>query len=123
LTVAVDGAATAFAATASACKINYDPEQALGSLYRHNPRKPRVSKDHQGRFVDLWPGQRWRTQDWRRTVGYINIAAASFGLQVAAQTFSYALVFMADSALTVSTRKTAMVGPSDRARASWLWPA
>jgi len=34
-----------------------------------------------------------------RTVGYYNIAAASFGLQAGAQTFSSALFFMTDAAL------------------------
>ncbi len=34
-----------------------------------------------------------------RIVGYYNISAASFGLQAGAQTFSYAMFFMTDSAL------------------------
>ena len=34
-----------------------------------------------------------------KTIGYYNISAASFGLQAGAQTFSYALFFMTDSAL------------------------
>lgn len=34
-----------------------------------------------------------------RTIGYYNIAAASFGLQAGVQTFSYALFFMTDAAL------------------------
>jgi lipid-binding SYLF domain-containing protein len=34
-----------------------------------------------------------------RARGFYNIAAASFGLQIGAQTFSYALFFMNDSAL------------------------
>jgi lipid-binding SYLF domain-containing protein len=34
-----------------------------------------------------------------RTVGYYNIAVASFGFQAGMQTFSYVLFFMTDSAL------------------------
>jgi lipid-binding SYLF domain-containing protein len=34
-----------------------------------------------------------------KTVGYFNIAAASFGLQAGAQTFSYAMFFMTDTSL------------------------
>ncbi len=38
-----------------------------------------------------------------RTVGYYNISAASYGLQAGAQTYSYALFFMTDSALKYLT--------------------
>ena len=60
---------------------------------------PGVSEHPQGRFGDRGQGGDGALKEGNKTVGYYNIAAASFGLQAGAQTFSYALFFMTNSAL------------------------
>jgi len=108
LTVAAGGtAATAFAA--SARQINRDADRALGALYAAQPKARDLGK--RAKAILVFPkiikagliiggqGGDGALRVGGKTVGYYNIAAASFGLQAGAQTFSYALFFMTQAAL------------------------
>jgi len=94
---------------ASARTINQDADVALRSLYAAQPKAHQLST--RAKAILIFPkiikaglliggqGGDGALRIGNRTVGYYNIAAASFGLQAGAQTFSYALFFMTDAAL------------------------
>lgn len=105
LTVAASGTAgTALAA--SAHQINRDVDRALGALYAAQPKARDLGK--RAKAILVFPkiikagliiggqGGDGALRVGGKTVGYYNIAAASFGLQAGAQTFSYALFFMTE---------------------------
>jgi lipid-binding SYLF domain-containing protein len=112
MTATLAGAAAVrvrIARAASARTINQDADQALQALYAAQPKArdlarrakavlvfPRIIK---AGFLIGGQGGDGALRVGGRTVGYYNIAAASFGLQAGAQTFSYALFFMTDAAL------------------------
>jgi lipid-binding SYLF domain-containing protein len=94
---------------ASASQINADAGRALRSLYAVQPKARELGR--RAKAVLIFPkivkaglvvgGQ---SGDGAlliggRTTAYYNLSAASFGLQAGAETFSYALFFMTDSAL------------------------
>lgn len=98
---------------ASARKIDQEVNSALRTLYAAQPKArelagrakavlvfPRIVKA--GLLVGGQSGDGALRVNGR-TVGYYNISAASFGLQIGAQTFSYALFFMNDAALKYLT--------------------
>jgi lipid-binding SYLF domain-containing protein len=109
LAVAMGGTSSAFAAASSARKINSDVDQALRSLYASQPKARELAK--RAKAILVFPriikaglliggqGGNGALKVGGRTAGYYNIAAASFGLQVGAQSFSYALFFMTETAL------------------------
>lgn len=93
----------------SASTINQNAWAALHRLYAKEPHTkllgerakailvfPKITKA--GLVVGGQYGQGALLQNGR-TIAYYSIAAGSFGLQVGAQTFSYALFFMTDSSL------------------------
>jgi lipid-binding SYLF domain-containing protein len=104
-TVVQSGAAHA----ASAHRINQDADLALRSLYASQPKARQLST--RAKAILIFPkiikaglliggqGGDGVLRVGNRTVGYYNIAAASFGLQAGAQSFSYAMFFMTDAAL------------------------
>jgi lipid-binding SYLF domain-containing protein len=105
--------ATAFtpdpARAASASQISQDAHAALQRLYAAQPKAHELGR--RAIAILVFPsiikagliigGQGGDGALIRggKTIGYYNIAAASFGLQAGAQRFSYALFFMTDSAL------------------------
>jgi lipid-binding SYLF domain-containing protein len=104
------GAVTTNAAhAASSRQINQQVDQALRTLYAVHPRARELAKAAKAILVfpkiikaGLIVGGQGGDGALRvngRTVGYYDISAASFGLQIGAQTFAYALFFMTDSAL------------------------
>jgi lipid-binding SYLF domain-containing protein len=111
ISVALVGGAvwTSVAYAASARKIDQDVDRALRSLYASQPKARELAKNAKAILVfpkifkaGLLIGGQGGDGALRangKTVSYYNIAAASFGLQAGAQTFSYALFFMTDSAL------------------------
>jgi lipid-binding SYLF domain-containing protein len=94
---------------ASARQIDHDADRALRALYNAQPKARDLGK--RAKAILIFPkiikaglivggqGGDGALRIGGRTVGYYNIAAASLGLQAGAQTFSYALFFMTDSAL------------------------
>lgn len=94
---------------ASARKINQDVDLALRTLYAAQPKARDLG--NRAKAILVFPkilkaglliggqGGDGALRVGGRTAGYYNIAAASFGLQLGAQTFSYALFFMTDAAL------------------------
>jgi lipid-binding SYLF domain-containing protein len=108
--------ATLLIATASplaladkAAEIDRDVDSALQKLYREAPAAAELAKTAKGVLVfpnvikaGLLVGGQYGEGALRMggsTVGYFNIAAASYGLQAGAQSFGYAMFFMTDSAL------------------------
>ena len=94
---------------ASARQINQQVDQALHTLYATQPRARDLARH--AKAVLVFPkilkagflvggqGGEGALRVGGRSVGYYNIAAASFGLQAGAQSFSYVLFFMNDAAL------------------------
>jgi lipid-binding SYLF domain-containing protein len=97
------------AQAASSSQINHAANRAVGQLYATTP-KARVL-DQRAVGVLVFPkiykaglivgGQSGDGVLWvnRKTAGFYNLSAASFGLQAGAQAFSYALFFMTQSSL------------------------
>jgi lipid-binding SYLF domain-containing protein len=97
------------AEAASASEIDRESSQALRLLYATQPKARELSKRAKG--VLVFPniikaglliggqGGNGALRVGNKTVGYYNIAAASFGLQAGAQKFSYAMFFMNQAAL------------------------
>lgn len=93
----------------SAAEIDRDVDSALQKLYRSVPAAKELSKVAKGILVfpsivkgGLIIGGQYGEGALRqhgKTKGYYSTVAASYGLQVGAQTFGYALFFMTDSAL------------------------
>jgi lipid-binding SYLF domain-containing protein len=94
---------------ASARTINHDVDWALRTLYSSQPKARQLGQRAEGVLVfpkivkaGLIIGGQGGDGALRvggKTVGYYNIAAASFGLQAGVQTFSYAMFFMTASSL------------------------
>ena len=97
------------AIAASAAEINRDVDKALRDLYAQEPKAKTLAS--RAKAVLVFPriykagfmfGAQYGDGALRqggKTVGYYNTVAASYGLQVGAQVFGYALFFMTDSAL------------------------
>jgi lipid-binding SYLF domain-containing protein len=97
-------------AEASARQINRDVDRVLRDLFAVQPKTrelasraagilvfPRIVK---AGFVIGGQGGDGALRVGGKTVGYYDIGAASFGLQVGVQTFSYVLFFMTQSSLS-----------------------
>jgi len=123
------GGATALrpinANAASAREIDREVNRALQTLYATQPKARELGQRAQAVLVfprivkaGLVLGGQGGNGALRvngRTVGYYNIAAASFGLQAGVQTFSYALFFMNEAALDYLTKSNGWAigsGPS-----------
>ena len=97
------------ALAASAAEIDREVDTAVQTLYNNVPVVPTLVA--QARGILIFPkivkggflvGGEYGEGALRlggQTVGYYNIAAASYGLQAGLQEFGYALVFMTDAAL------------------------
>src|SRR5579863_2492658 len=96
-------------AAPSAREINSEVDRVLHDLFATQPKMrdlarravgilvfPRILK---AGFIVGGQGGNGALRVAGKTVGYYNIAAASFGLQAGAQTFSYVLFFMTPSSL------------------------
>ena len=107
--VGVMAAAREAQAESSGSQINRDADRALHALYSLHPKTrelaaraagilvfPRIVK---AGFIIGGQGGDGALRVGGKTVGYYDIAAASFGLQAGAQTFSYVLFFMTPSSL------------------------
>ena len=98
-------------APAVAAEIDREVDTAVQTLYNNVPVAPALVA--QARGILIFPkivkggflvGGEYGEGALRlggQTVGYYNIAAASYGLQAGLQAFGYALVFMTDAALLV----------------------
>lgn len=97
------------AVAASAAAIDRDVTAALKELYASSPAAKRLGQKAKGILVfpSIWKagfivggqGGNGALRKRGKTVGYYNLAAASYGLQAGAQQFGYAMFFMTDSAL------------------------
>jgi lipid-binding SYLF domain-containing protein len=97
------------AEAATAATIDKDASAALRQLQAQNPKvKPLLQKALavlifpkiiKGGFVIGGQYGEGALREKEKTIGYYNIAAASFGLQAGGQSFSYALLFMKPDAL------------------------
>lgn len=97
------------AAATSARLINQRADQALHSLYATQPKARLLAQ--KAKAILIFPrivkaglivggqGGDGVLRAGSKSLGYYNIAAASFGLQAGVQRFSYALFFMTDAAL------------------------
>ncbi len=102
------------ASAASARQIDRDADRALAALYAAQPKTRELAARAKAILVfpkivkaGLLIGGQSGDGALRvkgRTTAYYNLSAASFGLQAGAQTFSYALFFMTDSALDYLSR-------------------
>jgi lipid-binding SYLF domain-containing protein len=107
---------SASALAASAREIDREVDQSLRTLYTTLPKARDLAKHAKAILVfprivkaGLIVGGQGGDGALRvngRTVGYYNIAAASFGLQAGVQTFSYALFFMNDAALSYLSKSS-----------------
>ena len=89
--------------------IDRDVNSAIAKLYRSTPAAEKLSKVAKGVLVfpsvvkgGLIIGGQYGKGALRiggKTEGYYSTAAASYGLQIGAQTFGYAMFFMTESAL------------------------
>lgn len=113
------------AAAASAAEIDRDASAALSDLYKHYPAAKALAKDAKAILVfpkifkaGLMVGGETgdgvlRVKD--KPVGYYNTSGVSYGLQVGAQTFGYAMFLMTDSAVKSLDKAQGLevgVGPS-----------
>ena len=100
----------AMSATAeAAAEIDQDVDVALAKLYSGSPAAKALSKEAKGVLVfpnvikgGLILGGQYGVGALLvngKTEGYYSTAAASYGLQVGAQSFGYAMIFMKDTAL------------------------
>jgi len=97
------------ALAATAAELNRDAVAALNKLYAKQPSAKMLSRHAKGILVFpgilkagfMFGGQIGEgvLMKGGKTVGYYNSVAASYGLQVGAQTFGYALFFMNQQAL------------------------
>ena len=102
-------AAPAARAEDAKVEIDRDVDAALETLYAKSPVATALSKDAKGILVfpkiikaGLVVGGQYGKGALRQdgiTTGYYNTVAASYGLQIGAQTFGYALMFMNETAL------------------------
>jgi lipid-binding SYLF domain-containing protein len=97
------------AAAASAAELNRDAQNALKALYAKAPAARELAKKAKGILVFpsivkaglIVGGQYGEGVLYKggKVAGYYNTAGGSYGLQVGAQKFGYALFFMTDPAL------------------------
>jgi len=97
------------AVAASRAAIDKEVSAALKNLYAINPTAKTLGAKAKAVLVfpSVWKagfivggqGGNGALRKGGKTVGYYNVAAASYGLQAGAQQFGYALFFMTDSAL------------------------
>ncbi|WP_295449271.1 lipid-binding SYLF domain-containing protein [uncultured Thiodictyon sp.] len=97
------------AAAATGREIDREASAALSKLYREVPAARQLGRRAKGIMIfpsvvkgGLMVGGQYGEgvmRKGRRTLGYYQIAAASYGLQAGVQSFGYALFFMTDSAL------------------------
>jgi lipid-binding SYLF domain-containing protein len=94
---------------ASGAEIDRDVDAALQQLFERSPEARMLAQEAKailvfpsivkaGFIVGVQGGNGALRKDGR-TVGYYNTASGSYGLQAGIQEFSYALIFMSDSAL------------------------
>jgi len=93
----------------TAVQINHDVDAALSQLYASSPAAQRFSRVAKGVLVfprvikaGFVVGGQYGVGALRhhgKTAGYYSTIAASYGLQVGAQAFGYALFFMTEDAL------------------------
>ncbi|MDV2494865.1 MAG: lipid-binding SYLF domain-containing protein [bacterium] len=105
--IGLGGAGTAQAATKG--EIDRDVEAALENLYKSSPGAKELGKQAKGILVFpkvlkggfIFGGQYGEGALLKNgeTAGYYNTVAASYGLQIGAQVFGYALFFMSDEDL------------------------
>ncbi len=113
------------AMAADAASIDHDVDAALRKLYDTTPSARALASKARGILVfpnivkaGFVVGAQYGQGALRsqgRTVGYYNIAAASYGLQAGLQSFAYAMFFMTDSALKYLKESAGFevgVGPS-----------
>lgn len=109
----------------TAAEIDRDVDNAILKLYTSSPIAKEISKIAKGILVfpnvikgGLIFGGQYGEGALRiggKTKGYYSTAAASYGLQIGAQTFGYAMFFMTDNALTYLEKSSGWevgVGPS-----------
>lgn len=109
----------------TAAEIDRDVDNAIAKLYAGSPVAKELSSIAKGILVfpnvikgGLIVGGQYGEGALRvgkKTVGYYSTAAASYGLQIGAQTFGYAVFFMKDSALKYLEQSSGWevgVGPS-----------
>jgi lipid-binding SYLF domain-containing protein len=107
--LAVGALSPATTLAASAYLLDQDADAALATLYATNPRARELARVSRAVLVfpkitkaGLMIGGQTGDGVMRvhgRTVGYYNTSAASYGLQVGVQTFSYVLFFISQSSL------------------------
>lgn len=101
-------------AATSARQINSDADRALNQLYATQPRTRNLAsrakavlmfpKIYKGGLVIGGLSGDGVLRVGGRAAGYYNISAASFGLQAGGQTYSFALFFMTNEAVTYLTK-------------------
>jgi lipid-binding SYLF domain-containing protein len=109
----------------TSAQIDRDVDNAISKLYKRSPAAKKLSKVSKGILVfpnvikgGLIIGGQYGKGALRqggKTVGYYSTAAASYGLQVGAQSFGYAMFFMTESALEYLKKSSGWeigVGPS-----------
>ena len=109
LVAAMSFAGTRHACAASAAELNHEVDQALHTLLAKSESARTLAEKAKGVLVfpsitkaGFIVGGQYGQGALRvdgKTVGYYSSVAASYGLQVGVQKFSYALFFMSDSAL------------------------
>lgn len=95
--------------SATRAEINRDVNIALNTLYRTSPAARQISKIAKGVLVfpSIIKGSFVLGGEYgegalrvnRKTVGYYNTIAASYGLEIGAQSFGYALFFLDQNSL------------------------
>ena len=124
-TVVLAGLSPQPAVAASAAEIDRKVDAALEKLYQKTPAAKKQADSAKGILVfpDVLKaglmiggaGGNGALRVGSKTVGYYNMAEASFGLQAGAQSFGYALFFMDDEALEYLKKSDGWevgVGPS-----------
>jgi lipid-binding SYLF domain-containing protein len=109
----------------TAAQIDRDVDSAIEKLYSSSPAAKKLSKVSKGILVFpsvvkgglIIGGQygKGALREGGKTVGYYSTAAASYGLQIGAQSFGYAMFFMTESALEYLKKSSGWeigVGPS-----------
>lgn len=113
------------ASAETAAELDRDVDNAIAKLYASAPVAKELSGIAEGILVfpnvvkaGLLVGGQYGEGALRvhgKTVGYYSTAAASYGLQVGAQEFGYAMIFMNESALNYLKKSSGWevgVGPS-----------
>lgn len=113
------------ASAETAAELDRDVDNAIAKLYSSSPVAKELSGIAKGILVfpsvikaGLLIGGQYGEGALRidgKTVGYYSTAAASYGLQIGAQQFGYAMIFMIESALNYLEKSSGWevgVGPS-----------